>query len=76
MMQCNSSITSRKRLDCALTAAKLYGMNSTTAALMASLPSSTSSKNFLATLHQQTTHLTKLLSDGHVCLALESQTCK
>ena len=43
--------TSKKRLDCALTAAKLYGMNSTTAALMASLPSSTSSKNFFATLN-------------------------
>ena len=48
--QCARSITSRNRLDCALTAAKLYGMNSTTAALMASLPSSTSSRNFLATL--------------------------
>ena len=49
-MQCAVSPTSRKRLDCALTAAKLYGMNSTTAALMASLPSSISSRNFLATL--------------------------
>ena len=54
-----NKFTSKKRLDCAFTAAKLYGMNSTTAALMDSLPSSTSSKNFLATLHHQVVGLTE-----------------